>query len=250
MHLFSEVGKAGLLMDVGITTDLYRDRVKTSDLLPKVRQGLCPLLISGVVSSITNQDLVPPWQWQALSPLFSIWGKTAFSHMCHSVFIHSDTNNVFMLHIQPKLLLTTPQLLYTLFSPWCSCTACSYFGHRARDRVATWRAAFHLGIWPEARRQYAQPLEGNSVDNCQVQAEPQAQTPAYLTLYTYPCSWQPGQNEALRSTASTLNCKGSWRLMDSSLPSDTCCMKQTAVDRDLIFQSLSHCSAHVGHQFT
>lgn len=120
----------------GHTTDLYRGRVKTSDLLPHVREGLWPLLIPGVVSCITAQDLVSQWQWQALSPRFSIWGKTSFSHMYHSMFIHSDTNNVFMLHIQPKLPLTVLQLLYTLFSAWCSCTACSSFGCRACDRVA------------------------------------------------------------------------------------------------------------------
>ena len=49
---------------------------------------------------------------------------------------------------------------------------------------------------------------GVTVHNCQVQAEPQAQTPAYLTLYTYPCSSQPSQNEPLLTTACTLNCKG------------------------------------------
>lgn len=97
------------------TTDLYKGRAKISDLLPKMRWGLWLPLIPEVVSCITAHDCIPPRQRPALSPLFSLWGKTAFSHMYHLVFIHNDTNNVPTLHVRPKLLLNALQLLPTLF---------------------------------------------------------------------------------------------------------------------------------------
>lgn len=59
------------------------------------------------------------------------------------------------------------------------------------------------------------PGGSNSRDNYQVQAEPQAQTPAYLTLYTYPCSSQPSQNEPQPVLLIVKAIDGSWTLSSS-----------------------------------
>lgn len=168
----------------GHTTDLYRGRAKMSDLFPKIRQVLWPLLSPEVVSCVTAHDFVLPWQWQAhcflceARLLFPIW---------IAVFIHSDTNNVSMLHTQSQMLLAALQLLPTLSSAQSSCTALLYLGHRACAGAATWRVGFHLGMELEARRPYAWSWGYNSGGNRQVQAEPQAQRCSYLTLYTHLC---------------------------------------------------------------
>lgn len=159
--------------------------------------------------------------------------------MHHSVFIHSDTNNVSMLPVPTELLFSS-------FIRCCSEPSAPAQLPLATERAAASRAGFHPGTKPEARKQHAQP-RGNTGDGCQVQTEPRAHTPPYLSLYTRPCSSQPSQNEPLLTKATlTKACEGNWLLLDF----DRCSQKQMAMVTNLTFPPLSHYSAYSSHQFT
>lgn len=73
-----------------------------------------------------------------VSPLFSAWGKTAFfSHMYHSMFIHSDTRNVssvskFRLNWGPRFWLGNPPVSWLLY--WRHYTVMHWSAWRLCDK--------------------------------------------------------------------------------------------------------------------